>query len=306
LGGFALSAEPGERYLLRQGLLALQVSLAACSAYLVYATLAALLFSPSVPEAAVPEPLAPTARSRPLADYDVITSRNLFNTTQSALAEAPLPAIEEIAESQLAVRLLGTIVGGPGQESLAAVEDSSQVRIQVGVDDLISGARVVRIERDRIILDNQGRLEEIAFPEDGSAGVAIPPPPRSLRPQRTTPLAARPTESLSERLRKLAQQAQPAQPAGSPGGYLDQMRVLPSYDVQGGLEGLKVSWVQEGSPVAQSGIQVGDLITGVNGAALTSPTEGIQAFRDISPGNPIAVEAVRAGSTISLLLQAAR
>lgn len=292
--------------MLRQGLLALQVSLAACSAYFVYATLAALLFSPSVPEAAVPDAAAPTARSRPLADYDVIASRNLFNTTVSATALAALPAVEEITESQLQVRLLGTIAGGAGQPSLAAIEDSASVRNQVGVGDLISGARVVRIERDRIILDNQGRLEEITFPEDGSAALAVPPPPQSLRAHRAAPLAARPTESLSERLRKLAQQAQPSGRPTDAGGYLDQMRVLPSYDVQGWLEGLKVSWVQEGSPVAQSGIQVGDLITGVNGEALSSPTEGIQAFRDVPRGTAIAVEAVRAGSTISLLLQAAR
>ncbi len=289
--------------MLRQGLWALQVSLAACSAYLVYAAGAALLFSPSVPEAAVPRDEPPAVRARPLAEYDVIASRNLFNTLEVAAA-APEETVEQIAESQLDVRLLGTLVGGAGQPSLAAVQDNAQLHSQVGVNDLISGARVVRIERDRIILDNQGRLEEITFPEKGAAGLGGIPAARAGLAQRAPGAAQRPAESLSDRLRRMTQQAQPTPPSATAMGVLDQLRMLPSYDVKGGLEGLKVSWVQEGSPIAQSGIQVGDLITLVNGTPVTTPAAGLQMFRELAPRTPIAVEVRRGGSAVPLLLQA--
>jgi type II secretion system protein C len=305
LTGTAKSRGPEEPLLLREGLWALQVSLAACSAYLLYAAGAALLFAPSVPEAAVPVEEPPAARGRPLADYDVIATRNLFHTLELAPGTAAAEAVtEEIAESQLDVRLLGTIAGGPGQKSYAAVQDNAQLRTQVGVDDLISGARVVRIERDRIILDNQGRLEEVTFPDESSATFASAPAARPALVPRA-PNRPPPAESLSQRLRRMAQQAQPEPPAASPlGSLLDQMRMLPSYDVQGGLEGLKVSWVQEGSPVATSGVQVGDLITGMNGVAITSPAEGLRTLRELAPDAPIAIDLSRGGSPVSIVLQA--
>jgi type II secretion system protein C len=301
---FAIARESGELCLLRQGLWALQVSLAACSAYLLYAIGAALLFSPAVPAAAVPGDEPPAARTRPLAEYDVIATRNLFDTLELAPGETAAEVVEEIVESQLDVRLIGTIAGGPGEESLATVQDSAQVATQVGVNDVVSGARVVRIERDRIILDNRGRLEEITFPEDAGA-VPLPAPMRAQSLARAPGRPQAPAQSLAERLRRMTQQAEAAVPPAQAVGLLDQVRMLPSYDVAGGLEGLKVSWVQEGSPAASGGIQVGDLITELNGQRVTSPAEGLRIFRETAPGGAVAVEVLRAGSPVSLLLQAA-
>jgi type II secretion system protein C len=312
---------PEERRLLRYGLLALQVALGAGCVWFTYSAVAALVTSSPAVEAPIPPAVGGALTKRPLEEYAVIATRNLFGTLTSV--EVAAPETEAIAESTLQVKLIGTLAAGAGGVSVASIEDPSGKRIPVRTNDVLpGGAKVVRIEPTRIVIDNRGRLEEITFPEKtGTPNVPSTPANDSLlrrRPGLARQLSQPQPQSLSERLRRLnesvqQQQAQPVPAPGSPpasgavaaagqqpGSLLDQVRMLPAYDVSGALQGLKVSWVQEGSGIATNGVQVGDLITSVNGVAITSPSEGLRAFREVPAGSTVLIDLQRNGAPVSV------
>lgn len=308
--------------MLRYGLLALQVALGAGCVWFTYSAVAALVTSSPAAEAPIPPADGGAPARRPLEDYAVIATRNLFDTLTTV--EIAAPETEAIAESTLQVKLIGTLAAGAGGVSVASIEDPSGKRIPVRTNDVLpGGAKVVRIEPTRIVIDNRGRLEEIAFPErTGTPNVPSTPANDSMlrrRPDIARQLSQRPPQSLSDRLRRLnesvqQQQAQLAPAPGSAapatgaaaaaapqsGSLLDQLRMLPAYDVSGALQGLKVSWVQEGSGIATNGVQVGDLITSVNGVAITSPAEGLRAFREVAPGSTVLIDLQRNGTPVSV------
>ena len=140
--------------------------------------------SPSAPapvlDALPPRAQAPAPTQRSWDERQVILERNVFKAS-TGLGEAP--PVEEVQEeyeaTELPVRLLATVASGVPALSWAAVEDtrkreSQVVRLQ---DQLADSATVVAIERRRVVLENRGRREELAFEEADPA--AARPAPRA-------------------------------------------------------------------------------------------------------------------------------
>ena len=65
-------------------------------------------------------------------------------------------------------------------------------------------------------------------------------------------------------------------------------------------KGALVSEVVDAAPAAKAGLQPGDIITEVNGRAVASPRELVNAIGGLSPGDQANLKIVRAGSTESL------
>ncbi len=66
--------------------------------------------------------------------------------------------------------------------------------------------------------------------------------------------------------------------------------------------GAGVSSISPGSPAASAGIQSGDLITAINGKAITSTEQFIATVDNFSPGNSITVTLKRGGQTKNIRL----
>jgi hypothetical protein len=84
---------------------------------------------------------------------------------------------EDLEATKLPLKLLGTATHSDPSLAWAAVQDlKNRNHLVVRVEDrLLEQARVVRIERGRIVLENKGRREELALEEDGA------PPGRPAR-----------------------------------------------------------------------------------------------------------------------------
>jgi type II secretion system protein C len=295
--------------LLRYGLVALQVVLVGISLYFVHNIVRSLLRSAPVPEARVPPPAPVPERDLSYGRYASIVRRNLFNSRSfqpAALAEATEPE-EDLEESKLRVKLIGTAAAQPEALSVAAVlDESTNERLVVRKGDILAGARVERIERKRIVVNNRGKREAISLDEDGSASPPKPAPPRArARPRargRTT------AGSLASRVRQLAQRAEEAgsrqatarPPIPGPVSILTQARMLPSYDENGELRGLKLSQIKAGSRLQAAGFQEGDVVRSVNGTEIASPAQGLRILREIDASEAVEVEVERAGELMAL------
>ncbi len=73
----------------------------------------------------------------------------------------------------------------------------------------------------------------------------------------------------------------------------------------GGQQGAQVANVLDGSPASQAGLQAGDVITAVDGTAVTSPSELAQRIRSHQSGDQVTITYSRSGASNDVQVQLA-
>ncbi len=280
--------------MLRYGLRVFHIALAAGCLYLIYSMVTSFLNPNELAELRIPgvADLPPSQTS--FAPYEIVGERNLFESRQTAPPPPPPPE-EEIDESQLRLRLLGTIAG-PDHLSIATVEDeTSREHLHLRVKDQVGesgNVTVVRIERMRLVLDNHGKLEAITMEEPETT---TRPKQVDKRRERTSSnrrgsargaqkadRAANQRKRLMDRVNRLKSQKRQLRRSRQPTSrqasgatarnLLAQVRFAPAFDGEGKLDGIQVTEVLPG-PLLETGLQSGDVIVAVNGVAISGPND---------------------------------
>ena len=235
------------------------------------------------PDAASVGPSAAAAATSPRdrADRQIILTRNLFNVSTLS----PTPGVdldEEYEKTKLPLRLLGTAAAEDKALSWAAIEDlETKQHLVVRLDSEIKGgARVLKIERRRIVLQNGGRREELAL--EGDQTVAATPRTAQRGPR---PNARANLERLAEN-RFAVDRSEVQNLATNPSALFSQARILPKYE-GGQMIGVQVSAIKPGSLFEQAGLQNGDTITEINGQPVSGPEGAPQLFQKLTQGGDI-------------------
>lgn len=232
--------------------------------------------------AASEEPVAPTERVAlavpTWTDRQVIVDRNLFN----ASLLAPVPSEAEIQENLEATRLpltlLGTVASYEPANSWASIEerDTHVTRVVRVNDEIRPGATVLRIERRRVVLMENGAQRELALAEDdpalgGPGGPAALSRRRAAVPPRRAGASpgAFPGGTPTD-----PSQAANDDPASlrNPATLFSQARILPKYE-NGAMVGVQVSAIKPGSLFESIGIKNGCVIKELNGIKIDSPEQ---------------------------------
>lgn len=252
--------------------------------YLVAATLnqigAEILIPEAAPARAAEGP--PPRPARSWQDRQVILDRNLFQsaTFQPDLVAAPVVEEEDLEATKLPLKLLGTAASNVPALSWAAVQDLQKrehnvVRIN---DEVAADARVVGIDRRRIVIENRGRREELALDESPTGSATSP-----RRPPSTVSRTTRPSAPSSPRPNVRA-----ATTPGTHGGagmarnaaaLFSQARFLPKYE-EGQMVGVQLTAVKPDSIFEKAGIENGDTIVTFNGIAIDSPRQSAELLRE--------------------------
>jgi general secretion pathway protein C len=239
----------------------------------------AAVLEPDVAEADA-RAAAATVPPRDRADRQIVLTRNLFNV--STLSPDPVAAEEdEYEKTKLPLRLLGTAAAADRALSWAAIEDlETKQHLVVRLEQEIKGgARVLKIERRRIVLQNGARREELALEGDASP----PAPPTAA--QRTRPQARNNLERLAQN-RFAVDRSEVQNLATNPSALFSQARILPKYE-GGQMVGVQVSAIKPGSLFEQAGLQNGDTITEINGQPVSGPEGAPQLFQKLAQGGDI-------------------
>jgi len=236
------------------------------------------------PDVASVGPSAATAATSPRdrADRQIILTRNLFNV--STLSPGPIEdEQDEYEKTKLPLRLLGTAAAADKALSWAAIEDlETKQHLVVRIDSEIKGgARVLKIERRRIVLQNGGRREELAL-EGGEPAAASAPRTAQRAPR---PNARANLERLAEN-RFAVNRSEVQNLATNPSALFSQARILPKYE-GGQMVGVQVSAIKPGSLFEQAGLQNGDTITEINGQPVSGPEGAPQLFQKLTQGGDI-------------------
>lgn len=259
-------------------------------------------------EAAIaPAPSAPTARSggrtvgqQPPATLDLPRLAGITNL--------PLPAPEshedapksdmsaEPVRTSLRIKLLGTLVSTlPGWSIGSLLDLGNQKSSTVMVGDRVQNAEVLSIERDRVIIANNGRREYIGA--EAGDGAPAPPPIATTRP------VGEPGQGYGAGIRALDEnnyevpKTEVDRALANLNDLAMQARIVPAFK-DGQAEGFKLFSIRPDSLYSKIGIVNGDVIKRINGFEMNSPEKALEVYTKLKDANRIDIEVDRNGSTL--------
>jgi general secretion pathway protein C len=286
---------------------------------LVFIALVALLMARTVnlffESAIAPSPAAGEGSARgprKVHQADTVAAldmERLSRLTGVKIPEAPVAVKEPEApqfdpnappvKSGLRVKLLGTLVAADNNWSFASVQDMVTQRSQTYmVSDRLQGAEITLIERERVIIINNGRKEFIdGQPGDGSA------PTPSFTPPVAVAAAPPPNNGLGSGIRATSENEYEV-----PRGEIDktlanlnevamQARIVPAFK-DGQAQGFKLFSIRPDSIYSKIGVQNGDVIRRINGFDLNSPEKALEVYSKLKEASRIEIEIERNGAPI--------
>ena len=233
------------------------------------------------------------------ASHSAILARNLFGAQLAGevqIANAiEADSDENLEATKLPLRLLGTAAARDVDRSRAAIEDEkTRKHIVVAVGDELEGhtrVRVKDIQRSRVVLDNRGKLEELALHDDVDRPKLEAKRP-SVREARRKP----PEDTLNNRLAKIN-----GQDGQGISNLLSSARIVPEYDkASGEMLGMKVDAIKADSLFEKVGLQNGDIITEVNGIVVDRLEATSKIFEELANAKEINVAATRGNEGVIL------
>lgn len=220
----------------------------------------------------------------PIASGPIATSAAKAEQQASARALIALDlfgaaAVQQVAannapKTSLNIRLLGVSASNVPERSAAIIERSGKQEVYV-MGDKLNGTQVVikEIYADRVILDNNGRLETLELEGIGelSQGLSL----TMANVQSSDPVST-PTRAVTrDTVQELPQEAQ--QLADN---LLQHVKVTPVREGNG-LKGYRLSPGPNPALFQKAGFQDGDLAVAINGEDLTRISTAMKLVRDL-------------------------
>jgi len=221
-----------------------------------------------------------------------VAKAHLFGVAGAASATGPTKA-EEAPETRLNLTLKGVLAFEPQSLAMAIISaGSAQEKIYAVGEKIVGQARLAEVYPDRVIIERAGVRETLRLPENLAALGAAPDSGQDGADAARTDskdlpggLPSQPSE-LRDHLVK-----NPAK--------LAQLVAAQPYRQDGRLMGYKLSPKGGGSEfLASFGVFPDDIITQVNGIALTSQKRGIRALRKLIGANQVELTVLRNGAEV--------
>jgi type II secretion system protein C len=273
---------------------------------------------------ASPSAAAETTEKRALPHYAVIQERNFFGARGRAVTPAPprTPAPSPSATKPAAnLKLVGTVVGTP-ERTYAVIEDLGTKRQDLyRLGDLVREAKVVEVTRNRVVLDNRGRREEL-FSFEKTDTAAPPPSEPAARqlsaPRRPPPLQApepneppsnppqeetnegadAEIERVSENMWRISRDDLVEQ-LDNFGQMMKEARLTPHF-TGGQPDGFMITNLPQNSFLARMGLRSGDVMKGVNGQKFGTLEEFFQVYQQLQTEPMLQLEVERSNRSETL------
>ncbi|HET7202099.1 MAG TPA: type II secretion system protein GspC [Steroidobacteraceae bacterium] len=231
-----------------------------------------------------PRVTAPTTAgqaARPAVDVGAIVAAHLFGEANAPAGSAD-PS--EVAATQMALVLVGTIAHSDPELGYAIIGPSAQSAKVYGVGKTITGGtKLHSVYPDRAIIDRGGKLEALLLPKKFTGGgMAAGPRPG---------FAGQSDPMLGERLRQLA--------ASNPGAITEILRPQPVF-ANGQQRGYRVYPGRNRQQFNKLGLLPGDMVTAINGTPLDDPARGMEVLSTMNSAANVTVTVERNGETVQV------
>jgi general secretion pathway protein C len=253
------------------------------------------LLPTQAPPAKAPRPIR--QNYTPIESYSGITRYNLFNldgkippaftSDGSSPGEVDAPPVA----SALPLKLEGTLVHADPMKSVATITVKSKTGAESFVVDseIDNMARVTKIERRKVIfrnLNNQ-RLEFIEIPKEPGAALTM----SSNKPSGGSPVIAKGEFEFTMSRADVNKYTQ------NLGEVLQQARMVPNIVPGSGgkVDGFRFVAIQPGSIYEKLGFKPDDIIKGVNGEPVDSPTKAMELYNALKTESRVQLSVNRGG-----------
>lgn len=257
-------------------------------------------------------PEAPVARMRggaieggslkSFSEYQIIISRNLF----SSLGRIPgddVPGLQEQnndpVKTSLPLNLIGTVILKNEMRSVATIEDKADSQVYpFRVDDELPGKiKILSIEPYKVVFRNltSGRKEFVDMPEEGN-GTRISV--GSLSSRKTTKTGDGGIEQTAPNTFNIAR-SELDKYLSNINDVLTQARAIPHFE-NGQAAGYKLIQIVPGSVYEKLGLKNEDILTGVNGEAITDPARAFELLSQLKTASQLELTVKRGGRTSNM------
>jgi general secretion pathway protein C len=236
-------------------------------------------------------------RSHSLDEYNVVFTRNLFNSNGVIPGEEvgnPQDLGGPPVKTSLPFNLIGTMILSDELRSIATIEDKSAsivypVRVQ---DEIPSKARIIKIEPRRVIFVNtaSGRREFVDLPDNGDTGA-----PRITLGSKTGGGAG--IEQVAPTQFSISR-GEIDKAMGNLNNILTQARAVPHFE-NGAPAGYKLFQIVPGSIYQKLGLKDGDVIAGFDGQPANDPSVAFQTLSDLKNRNHLELQVKRDGRSMN-------
>ncbi len=209
-------------------------------------------------------------------DIAAIVNAHLFGVAAQSGDPSDAPA------TTANLTLAGTLAGREPEQGWAIIGATGQTaRVYATGATLPGGAKLFAVYPDRVILDRSGARESLLLPRlAGGAGGGVAPRSAGMPP------VAAPNASIADSVRQLLVQ--------NPSAGAELLRPQPVF-AGGSLRGYRVYPGRNRAQFAGLGLQPGDLVMAVNGAALDDPNRGLEILRGVGQGSAVTLTVERGG-----------
>jgi general secretion pathway protein C len=191
-----------------------------------------------------------------------------------------------LPQTQAPLVLAGTMAFDDPEAGFAIVGETAVNAKFYRVGAMINGGiRLHGVYADRVIIDRGGTLETLVLPR-GAPSTAPAPVARNVV-----------STSVGENLRRIA--------TTNPGALSDLLRAQPVF-ANGTQKGYRIYPGRDRQQFTRLGLQPGDLVTAINGAALDDPNRGNEILNTLTASTTAQVTIERNGNTQQLSLDMAQ
>jgi general secretion pathway protein C len=197
--------------------------------------------------------------------------------------------IDELEQTRLKLKLWGTVTGPP-EEAYAVIEEAGKREQNLfRIGDTIQEATVKMILREKIILHVEGKdevldIEKAAGPGSTAgraiAGRSLPGQNMRRPPVRTQKITLR-RNQIDSAVQDVAQ-------------LMNQVNIRPHF-TQGQPDGMMFSRIRPNSIFMRMGLRNGDIITGVNGRAISTVDDALGFYEGLKSAENVTVDIKRGG-----------
>ena len=245
-------------------------------------------------------------------DVSSILGMTVFGTVEPSEVQELAPAasnanpregIENGArETSLALTLTGIVASTADGLGSAMIEARKKQELYSVGDDLPANGKVTlaKILPKQVVIDNNGTYELITlFDDNGIVGIvqstAPAATPESSEGTSSSMTVASVTQAERQRLAANYREQLYSDPQSLAG-----LVSISAVQSDGGLKGYRVAPGRDAVQFTALGFQAGDIVTAVNGYALSDPTNTVRLYQLMRDATDVTFEVERAGSPVSI------
>ncbi|GMT41815.1 MAG: hypothetical protein IEMM0002_0226 [bacterium] len=239
------------------------------------------------------------------ADYSIIKRHNIFNPSAAPeTTSRPSSPNESIkaAATALNLKLLGTIITDSGTHNLAVIEDkkTKQQKLYSVNENAAPGAKIVRIDRFTVLIDNAGRMESLTMEYEKGFPKGRKGRKGRGKSARSASLGGGPDVQKVGAGEIIMDKRYLDKQLGDMNSLMTQVRVVPNKSKDGNVEGFKLFQIKKGSIYEKIGLKNRDVIERINGQPLNSVESGLDLFQALKSETHFTVDLKRRDSKQTL------